>query len=42
MKINLIYKVENNLFTWKLFFFFLIIILEVINFYYNHKIKKVN
>ena len=35
MKIKLIYKVENNLFTLILFFF-LIVILEVIIFYYNH------
>jgi len=35
MKVNLICKVGNNLFTWN-FILFLIVILEVINFYYNH------
>jgi len=35
MKINLICKVKNNLFIWR-FYSFLISILEVINFYYNH------
>jgi len=35
MKINLICKVRNNLFALR-FFLFLIVILEVIHFYYNH------